>query len=291
MLHHYDHRWATYTEDGSVRDLSLTEKQIATAVPLPRYWVPDSDIPTGRSDKNGQEIKEPGVASRLADKGWGRDWLLGWRDICRATDERTAIVGIFPRTGVGNNLPVSAIDLDEPGEIAALAACVSSLAFDFTARFKVGGTHLNFFITYQLPVPKPDQLAPHVPYVLPRILELSYTSRDMAPFARDLGESGGPFLWDADRRAVIRAELDALFFHLYRINRDDVSYILDTFPIVRRKDEEKYGENRTKNLILAEYDRMATAGLTLETPLTEGESGTYRSTLTPPPGHGPRHPA
>lgn len=42
---------------------------------------------------------------------------------------------------------------------------------------------------------------------------------------------------------------------------------------------------------LAEYDRMAAAGLTLETPLTEGESGTYRSTLTPSPGDGPRHSA
>ncbi|GAA3305588.1 hypothetical protein GCM10020295_59670 [Streptomyces cinereospinus] len=29
---------------------------------------------------------------------------------------------------------------------------------------------------------------------------------------------------------------------------------------------------------------MAAAGLTLETPLTEGESGTYRSALTPRPG-------
>jgi hypothetical protein len=34
---------------------------------------------------------------------------------------------------------------------------------------------------------------------------------------------------------------------------------------------------------------MAAAGLTLENPLVEGEN--YTSTLTPPPGHGPRHPA
>jgi hypothetical protein len=113
----------------------------------------------------------------------------------------------------------------------------------------------------------------------------------MRPLAQDLGDTGAPFQWDEDRRAVIRAELDALFFHLYGLDRDDTAYILDTFPIVKRKDEEKYGTYRTKDLILAEYDRMAAAGLTLETPLTEGESGNYRSTLTPPPGHGPRHPA
>ncbi|MFF5857736.1 Eco57I restriction-modification methylase domain-containing protein [Streptomyces sp. NPDC012751] len=290
LLHHYDHRWATYTEDGATRDFSLAEKQNPGTAPLPRYWVPENDIPTGNFDENGQEVTEPGVATRLAGKGWNRDWLLGWRDICRATDERTGIVGVFPRTAVGNNLPISTFDTAGSGAIAALAACASSFAFDFVTRFKVGGTHLNFFIAYQLPVPEPRQLLPHVAFVLPRVLELSYTAHDMTPFARDLGDTGTPFRWDDDRRAVMRAELDALFFHLYGIERDDVSYILDTFPIVKRKDEEKYGEYRTRNLILAEYDRMAEAGLTLETPLTEGGSGTYRSTLTPPPGRGPRHP-
>jgi hypothetical protein len=88
---------------------------------------------------------------------------------------------------------------------------------------------------------------------------------------------------------MIRAELDALFFHLYGVSREDVDYILDTFPIVRRKDEAKYGTYRTKELILTEYDRMTAAGLTLENSLVDGEN--YTSTLTPPPGHGPRHPA
>jgi hypothetical protein len=82
--------------------------------------------------------------------------------------------------------------------------------------------------------------------------------------------------------------LDALFFHLYGISREDADYMLDTFPIVKRKDEAKYGTYRTKELILAEYDRMAAAGVNLTTPLVDGEN--YTSTLTPPPGHGPRHP-
>ncbi|MFJ9885301.1 Eco57I restriction-modification methylase domain-containing protein [Streptomyces sp. NPDC091287] len=289
MLHHYDHRWATYADDSDIHDLTLPEKQNQSAIVLPRYWVPEHDVSNGRTDKQGVEIRDPGVASRLAAKGWTHDWLLGWRDICRATDERTAIVGILPRTGVGNNLPVSTFTGATPAAIAALASCASSFAFDFTTRFKVGGTHLNFFITHQLPTLTPEQLTPHIPFVTPRITELSYTAVDMTSFARDLGDTGAPFHWEPDRRAVVRAELDALFFHLYGISRDDASYILDTFPIVKRKDEAAHGEYRTKNLILAEYDRMAAAGLTLENPLTEGESGSYRSTLTPPPGHGPRH--
>ena len=94
-------------------------------------------------------------------------------------------------------------------------------------------------------------------------------------------------MWDEERRLVIRAELDALFFHLYGICRDDTAYILETFPIARRKDETKYDTYRTKELILAEYDRMTLAGVKLSTPLIDGEN--YYSTLDPSPGHGPRH--
>ncbi|WP_326791586.1 N-6 DNA methylase [Streptomyces sp. NBC_00841] len=289
MLHHYNHRWATYTDGGDTRDLSLVEKQDPNTVVLPRYWTSEQDIPTGTADKHGAEIKAAGVRRRLANRGWTRDWLLGWRDICRATDERTAIASLAPTAGFGHPFPLML--LEDPLNTPLAYAALASLAFDFVTRQKIGGTHLTFGYIYQLPLPPPRLLTSHVLFITPRILELTYTAHDMKDFARDLGEEGAPFRWDEVRRAVIRAELDALFFHLYGINRDDVAYILDTFPIVKRKDEATYGTYRTKDLILAEYDRMATAGLTLETPLDEGESGTYHSTLTLPPGRGPRHPA
>jgi hypothetical protein len=287
MLHHYDHRWATYVEGGTVRDLTLKEKKAADTVSLPRYWVPENDIPTGKLDKNGQEIKEPGVHSRLASKGWHRDWVLGFRKICRATDERTIITFAFPAGGLGDsgNILIPSKS-DQP---ALLYTQCIALILDYVLRQKLGGTNLNFFQFEQLPILPPHQLTQHAHTIIPRALELTYTGHEMAPFARDLGDTGAPFRWDNQRRAVIRAELDALFFHLYDIDREDVSYILGTFPILERKEKEEYGEYRTKNLILAEYDRMAAAGLTLENPLTEGECGTYRSTLTPPPGQGSRH--
>ncbi|MFF8594366.1 Eco57I restriction-modification methylase domain-containing protein [Streptomyces sp. NPDC015220] len=289
MAEFYNHRVADVikSETATKRQNQpsyLTERDLNNPdrLPLPLNWVPESDVTiTGRLYK--------GVARRLSDQGWDRKWLLGWRDITSATNERTAIVGPIPYAGVGNSLPVSILGNSQAKYAPALCAAASAMVFDFIARFKVGGTHLNFFITYQLPVPSPKQMEPHLSFVTRRVLELTYTARDMSPFARDLGDTDAPFHWDENRRSAIRAELDAFFFHLYGINRDDVSYILDTFPIVQRKDEEKYGEYRTKNLILAEYDRMAAAGLTLETPLTEGETGTYRSTLIPPPGQGPRH--
>src|SRR5690606_30970080 len=66
-----------------------------------------------------------------------------------------------------------------------------------------------------------------------------------------------PFVWDEERRFILRCELDALYFHLYQIGRDDVDYIMETFPIVKRKDEAAHGAYRTKDTILSMYDEMA----------------------------------
>ncbi|MCC0094805.1 N-6 DNA methylase [Streptomyces flavotricini] len=293
MLHHFDHRFSTYegaTEKqlnkGTLPRFTLEEHQDAAAAPMPRYWVPKQDLPTGEFDRNGLEIKLAGVDSRLAAKGWNRGWLLGWRDICRASDERTMIVSAFPRTAAPDG---TLLMLPGRGPVAGLLAGLSSFALDFAARQKVGGTHLKFFTAYQLPIPMPAQLAVHDTFISPRVLELVYTASDMQPLASDLGDTGAPFRWDPDRRAAIRSELDAFFFHLYGVTRADTSYVLDTFNVTRDNDIKAYGTYRTKELILAEYDRMATAGVSMENPLIDGEN--YTSTLTPPPGHGPRHPA
>ncbi|WP_328976044.1 Eco57I restriction-modification methylase domain-containing protein [Streptomyces canus] len=296
MLHHYDYRFSTYegaTDKqlavGTLPRFTVQQHQDSCAAPMPRYWVPEDDILTGQFDKKGEEVKLPGVRSRLAAKRWGRSWLLGWRDITNVGNERTMIATIAPTHGFGNSFFLALPS--QPSHAPLLAAVWSSMSCDYAVRQKIGGTHLTYGYVEQLPIPTPAQLAPHASAVRPRLLELTYTSHDMASFARDQGDLGAPFRWDKDRRAIIRAELDALFFHVYGINRDDAAYILDTFNVVRDNDMKEHGIYRTKELILTEFDRMSAAGLTLETPLTEGESGTYRSTLTPPPGHGPRHPA
>ena len=111
-------------------------------------------------------------------------------------------------------------------------------------------------------------------WITPRVLELTYTAWDLEPFARDLGYDGPPFRWDPERRFLLRCELDAAFFHLYGIERDDVDYIMETFPIVKRKDEAAHGEYRTKRVILEIYDQMARAAET-------GQP--YQTPLDPPP--------
>ena len=150
---------------------------------------------------------------------------------------------------------------------------------------------MALYIWKQLPGPRPDDLAAHTAFLTPRIVELVYTSWDLEPLAQDLDDTSAPFAWNEERRAHIRAELDAYFFHLYGVSRKDTGYILKSFQTenggLKHNEIAKYGEYRTRRLVLAEYDRMAAAGLSMESPLVDGEN--YTSTLTPPPGQGPRH--
>ncbi|MEN6545261.1 MAG: hypothetical protein ABFE07_04400, partial [Armatimonadia bacterium] len=113
-------------------------------------------------------------------------------------------------------------------------------------------------VMYQLTVIPPDAYTPdQVAFISSRVLELTYTAWDIKAFAEDMGYAGPPFVWDEERRAQLRAQLDALYFQLYGLTREDAEYILSTFPIVRRKDEARHGTYRTRDLILSYYDAYA----------------------------------
>ena len=94
-------------------------------------------------------------------------------------------------------------------------------------------------------------------FIRAEVLALTYTAHDMAPFARDMdyvdgaGDVRPPFVWDAEDRAHRMARLDAIFMRLYRLSEDDASYVLSTFPIVKKQDEAAYGRYRSRDLILA----------------------------------------
>jgi hypothetical protein len=138
-------------------------------------------------------VSEREVTTRLTAKGWTRGWLMGWRDITSGLDERTVIAAAFPRTGVNHKMPLF-FTYNTVEHAAALLANWLSIAFDFVARQKMGGTSLTYFYVKQFPVLPPlFYTDAHLAFIVPRVLELTFTSHAMAPFARDLGHAGPPF--------------------------------------------------------------------------------------------------
>jgi hypothetical protein len=64
---------------------------------------------------------------------------------------------------------------------------------------------------------------------------------------------------DDGDRAQTRAELDALIAQLYGLTRDEFAYILDTFPVLRRKEIAAFGEYQSKRKALEEFERFQNA--------------------------------
>lgn len=304
MIDQFDHRLASvgYRKETTFRTSESTQTAIEHHqsphhLVSPQYWIPETR-----------------VAAVVPEFCRTRRWLIAYREVTASTNWRTIISTIVPYSGLLHTAPTIYSSLDTPRQ-ACLLGNLNSFALDFGARLKISGTHLSHFLLRQLPVLPPNTYSQECPwsaptqsrlshrqFLLPRILELTYTAWDLEPFARDCGYDGPPFRWDEERRFQLCAELDAAFFHLYlpsdpqgdwlpaanespddlaRLKesfpqpRDAVSYIMDTFPIVRRKDIAKHGTYRTKDTILKIYDAMQTA---IRTGIP------YQTPLNPPPG-------
>jgi hypothetical protein len=247
LFHQFDHRFATF-ENGApedkARDTTEEEHSNPAYVPMPRYWVPGAELNKALGE-------------------WKESWLLTFRRIARSTDERTSIFSLTPHVGFSDSAFLMLPGAQFRKSTTMLLANANSITFDYVMRNKLGGTNASFFIVKQLPVLPPETYQQRIgdvtlaQWVTRRALELTYTSYDMQPLARDLGYSGPPFKWNEARRARLRGELDGLYAHLYGLSRGDLEYVLETFPVLKKNEERQHGEYRTARLALAAYDLLA----------------------------------
>jgi len=281
FLNYFDHRWITCDHDNpNGRELTDVEKRSPEIESQPRSWVPLSEVRT-----------------RAARQGWTLDWMLGCRKITNTTNERTLIPSIWATAGAGNSVHVFLPKLPENRALlACLIASMSTLTVDYIARQKLGGTNLNFFYLAQFPILPPIfYTEPRLAFITPKVLELTYTSHSLAPFARDLGHDGPPFAWNEDRRALLRADLDAFYARAYSLTRDELRYILDptdvkgpdypseTFRVLKEKEIRHYGEYRTRRLVLEAWDRMEADGTFVKLGLAEAVATPAPPSIRLPP--------
>jgi hypothetical protein len=278
MMWQFNHRYGSY--EGRVADRGFV---ILPETPVEAYEEPDY------SAKPYCWLPKSEVRTRLGK--WNHDWLVGFRDITSAVVKRTAVFCILPFVGTDFTLRLAFPNVGS-GLVTCFVANANCLVFDYICRQSVAGTHLADYITKQLPFLPIDRYAfKSFDFIVPRVVELTYTAWDLQPSAQDIlsevgqktwarwfesdhlgspspvhcspppdwaaGPTPPPFVWDEERRARLRAELDAIYAHLYGLTREELEYILETFPIVKRKDEEKFGEYRTKRMILENYDALA----------------------------------
>lgn len=258
MCDYFDHRAASYELRNGERGFrvlpqtQIDQYQNPEYEVVPFYWVDEEDA----RDKLPED--------------WEYQWIPVFKKVTSPTNERTFLTSVLPFCGVGDSmnymLPDNSI---EPIKIAAFIANTASLILDFVARQKIGGVNTNYFHVRQFPILKPDQYTEEsVQFISKRVLELVYTSIAMKRFALDLGYEGEPFAFNFERRAILRAELDACYAKLYGLTRDELRYILDpmdvmgedypseTFRVLKNKEMNEFGEYRTQRLVLEAWDKL-----------------------------------
>jgi hypothetical protein len=257
MIQAYDHRAASVVTDranwvrqGQTEPATLVQSQNPEHLAMPRFWIEQSNV----------ELAE-----------WG---ALGFKDITSPTNQRTVIAAIAPLAGFTNHFVLSLSD-SSPLRQLCLLANLNSFVYDYVTRQKIGGVTLNFFIVQQLPTLQPDVYERPCPWqrdetletwISERVLKLTCTAEDMLPLAEACNFTSGIFQreyggrlnrWDEEERARLMAELDAAYFHLYGINRDDAEYILSTFNGIHDPTPLFPGSPTTAEFILNLYETLS----------------------------------
>ena len=247
LIHQYDFAYATYRTDNQIDEFDEEEKSKTTNyIARTKNWVPV------------QLVNEA-----LERKNWKHDWLLGYRDVTNPMNERTAIASVFPRVGAAQ--PLNIILPKMLNDTVLILSATNSLVCDFVARRKIIGRHLNITTFRQLPIPTLADISKFHPHgedaytwLLRRVLELTYTSEALNSFAKDFGYTGTVFRFDENKRRTLRAEIDGFMAHLYGVSKVEFSYILDTFMVLKQRDETGYNKYKTKEDCLIAFDQILT---------------------------------
>ena len=278
MIWHYNHHFGSWPTEGerpnSINMPSEDELANPDSCIMPWYWVPLAAVKERfvKYDKDGNVVWE-----------WQKKWSLCFRAISKPTNERTFVCSPIPNaTGVGHS---ATLLYAERGTmpVASLCAMLSSIVFDYTIRQKVGGKNISTFFVKQFPVLTPDQIPSVMQWqIVKRVAELCYFNHDMDGWAEELWEEMSeeqraelpqlgaqqPWVYNPERRAILQAELDAIFAHLYGLDTEDLRYILDpedicgkgcineTFRVLKDNELRQYGEYRTKRLILEAWNKF-----------------------------------
>lgn len=277
MIWFYNHHYASWPlEDerpSAIPNVEEGDLSNPSSVIMPWYWIPLTDVKSKlvRLNSEGEVIWE-----------WKHDWLLAYRMISNATNERTFVLSLLPMPkGVSHSMIYLMIDDIIINTIAQ--GLLSSIPFDYISRQKMGGSNMSIFMIKQMPILTKEQIPDsHILPIIKRVAHLNYFNHDLDNWAKELSDALtveqnaeipelkalSPFKYDSEKRAIIQAELDAIFAHLYGLNTEELKYILDpedvcgpgcineTFRVLKDNEIRQYGEYRTKRLVMDAWYRF-----------------------------------
>jgi hypothetical protein len=257
MIQMFDHRAASVVVDesnwmrqGQTDETSLVLHQNPEFAVEPRWWVNEADVHRVLGDRDTTKI-------------------IAFKNVTSPTNQRTMIAAFIPYSGVVHSSPLIFPGSDISARLTAcLLGNLNAFAYDYICRQKIGGVNLSYFIIEQIPTFHPDFYKQKCSWnkkqtlekwISDRVLKLTCTSNDMIPLAEAAGFKPTVHKWDNAERLDLMAELDAAYFLLYGIERNDVEYILTTFAGICDETSDLLAGPTTTSQILDHYDRLLCA--------------------------------
>jgi hypothetical protein len=254
MVQAFDHRAASvvvekgnWVRKGQTVETSLVHHQNPEFCVQPRWWIDRTHFLEAT-----RNIAHPAY--------------LCFKRVTSPTNQRTFIASFVPAVPVVHTAPLI---IPESNITARLSCCllgnINSFILDYVTRQKIGNIELSFFIISQLPLFPPDKYAERCPWnqrqtlerwISDRVLKLTCTANDMLPLAKAAGFKKGVHKWKEEERAELMAELDAAYFHLYELSREDAEYVLSTFSGTEDA-EGVFAPRGTSQMILNFYDQLS----------------------------------
>ncbi|WP_425504248.1 Eco57I restriction-modification methylase domain-containing protein [Saliphagus infecundisoli] len=201
------------------------------------------------------------------------EYRIVFRDVARASDERTIIASVIPTGIVCTNtlhtvrpyeIDPDADDLDSSPlhpvykrvftdkSLFVTLGLLNSIPFDYLMRTKVD-THIVMYKFEESQVPRLTEGDEWFEYIWRRAARLNCYGEEFAEMRDRLGgiEPGT----EPDEREEVQAELDAASFHAYGLDREQTKFVLDDFYQVNnpRRMTDEY-----LDLVLEKYDELAT---------------------------------
>lgn len=297
LMHHFDHRWASYAgvddeklTKGKPGNVETTRKADAALLPVPRWWMEERDAVHALGDNARHKwlMAFRNITTNILERTMtaciipfsAPDFSIRLLH----SEERICLVACLL-----GNLNSLVFDYTTRQSLAGF-----NLSDYITKQLPVipPDAYSNEKVAYILPrilelvytawdvMPFADDLWRDSGEDLRELIRRQWQENKAATGGHDwnppewakIAEDGiplPPFKWDEDRRAQICAELDAYYALLYGLTRVELRYILDpkdvygpdfpseTFRVLKEKEEKRFGEYRTRRLVLAAFDELS----------------------------------
>lgn len=247
MVWHFDHRAKGY-RSGRGRKAE---------------WVDLSFSDPTKSIQAQWHIRREDVPQKVLERI--NSYRIGFCDVASPTNERSLVAAMIPPGCIaGHKVPTIMFRPNSLFASLVWLAVANSFSMDFLARQKVSLT-MSYTLLDSLPFPRLNDDDPICHELARRALRLTCTGPEMNDLWNQMAETGlvspkdapSPGITDEYEREVIKAEIEAIVAtKLFGLTCDEIDYILETFPIVKRRDVKTHGVFKTKGTILASMKNM-----------------------------------